>query len=596
MQNTVYLLIKSDYYSIQLLEKILLMLVGGYPLKCHSLQLVAMDMIGDGNTENESNFSKMSELVRQYNNVRSNLKSFKTNMCNTEVTPVKLLKYSPHDIGQYSILPNNIDVKRSLGILKSLSDTSFFHLEAKDKIILATSINDNFDDLNITRSILSHFSKNRQDIYLSVIYDLTNLLQINKKLPANLVRAINVLEKECNLVLVGLSDMYKPTFTQLQTACAVLDAINYNVHGEPMINGERKNLCYSSQNLPSGSASNALIGLALLGKLWNDGIENVVSSWIKNLRIKDPWNEIPFLYSITPFLSYLHQWMENSSNTDFSIDINDDVYRELTKGLNNVTVLPKTSSQEQRRKEATLSLLLHVGEKSDSGQSKITYKPISIPDTNSKWEYKFGQQIKDISPTISFDLMDLAFSEDYFYDKEASTWRSICLDLWEMLFVNDKRFVDSFFEIKECIISKEQNSIEKELLAFSEVGRMIIDADVFYYVRGKKQTFLAYTSPLTGFCVSEYADCPVEINSHYYLSNKFDDVYELKDRSVKFQQFLYSYINMRKNMFSDNFKNYIENQIERNKALIQSKGNDIIKLFPQYREHIPLDIEIAQNV
>ena len=128
MQNTVYLLIKSDYYSIQLLEKILLMLVGGYPLKCHSLQLVVMDMIGDGNTENESNFSKMSELVRQYNNVRSNLKSFKTNMCNTEVTPVKLLKYSPHDIGQYSILPNNIDVKRSLGILKSLSDTSFFHL------------------------------------------------------------------------------------------------------------------------------------------------------------------------------------------------------------------------------------------------------------------------------------------------------------------------------------------------------------------------------------------------------------------------------------------------------------------------------------
>ena len=595
MQNTVYILIKSDYYSIQLLEKILIMLVGGYTLKCHRLQLVVIDMIDDGNTENKSNFSKMSEMIRQYNNVRSNLKNFKTNMCNTEVTPIMLLRYSPHDIGQYSILPNNIDAQRSLGLLKSLSDMSIFHLEAKDKIILATSTNENFDDLNITRSILSHFSK-KDKTNISVIYDLTNILQINKRLPTNLTRAINVLEKECNLVIVGFSDMYKPTFTQLQAACAVLDAINYDVHGEPVINGEKKNLCYSSQNLPSESASNALIRLALLEKLWIDGIENVAFSWIKNLRIKDPWNEIPLLYSITPFLSYLHQSTDGSSNTDFSLDINDGVYKELTKGLNNVTVLSKTSSQEQRRKEATLSLLMHVEEKSVSGQSNITYKPISIFGTNSNWDYKLGQLKKEISPTISFDIMDLAFSEDFFCDKEALVWRSICLDLWELLFVNDKKSINSFFEIDECHISKDLNSIEKELLSFSGVGRMIIDADVFYYVRGKGLPFLAYTSPLTGFCVSEYDDCHVEINSHCYLSNKVNDICELKDRSEIFQQFLYSYINMRKNMFSDNFRNYIENQIEKNKALIQSKGYNVMKMFPQYREHIPLDIEITQNV
>ena len=131
---------------------------------------------------------------------------------------------------------------------------------------------------------------------------------------------------------------------------------------------------------------------------------------LKNLRIKDPWNEIPLLYSITPFLSYLHQSTDGSSNTDFSLDINDGVYKELTKGLNNVTVLSKTSSQEQRRKEATLSLLMHVEEKSVSGQSNITYKPISIFGTNSNWDYKLGQLKKEISPTISFDIMDLAFS------------------------------------------------------------------------------------------------------------------------------------------------------------------------------------------
>ena len=53
---------------------------------------------------------------------------------------------------------------------------------------------------------------------------------------------------------------------------------------------------------------------------------------------------------------------------------------------------------------------------------------------------------------------------------------------------------------------------------------------------------------------------------------------------------------MRDNLFSDNFKSYIDNQIEKNKALIQSKGTDVIKLYPQYREHIPLDIEIKYDV
>ena len=596
MQNTVYVLIKSDNYSIQLLEKILMMLVGGYTLKCHCLQLVVIDMIDNGKSENKSIFAKMLEMVCQYNNVRNNLENYKTNMCNTKLADPILLKYSSSATGQYSIFQNNSDIQRSLGLLVSLHDVFNIRLEANYKIILATSINENFDDLNITRSILSHFTKKRQDVYISVIYDLTNTLQINKRIPSNLARAINVLEEKCNLVIVGLSEMYKPTFTQLQTASAILDSINHDVHGEPLINGERKNLCYSSENLPSDSASDALIRLALMGKLWIDGIENVASLWIKNLRLKEPWNEIPVLHSIIPFLSCLHQWMDGSSNTDFSLDINDGVYNELIKGLNNVAVLPKTSSQELRRKEATLSLLTHIVGNSDSSQSNITYKPISKLGSNSKWEYKLGQLKKEISPTISFDIMDLAFSEEFFCDKEASIWRSVCLDLWEMLFINDKKIVDSFFEIIECTISKELNSIEKELLSFSEVGRMIIDADVFYYVRGKKQPFLAYTSPLTGFCVSEYADSPVEINSHYYLSNKFDTVCELKDRNEIFQQFLYSYINLRNNMFSDNFKNYIENQIEKNKASIQSKGNDVIKMFPQYREHIPLEIEIEQNV
>ena len=593
MTNTVYVFIKTDEYSVQLLEKILILAVGGYKVKCHCIQLVIIDLITDANSVNQSNMAKMSEKIRQYNNLRAHLKDYETDLCNTNVASLVCLKYNSHPINQYSLLQDNTAMQRSVGLLISIRDNFNISFNQDDKIIIALSANEHFEELNIARSILSKYSKDGQNKNITTIYDLT---QVGKQIPANLKRAISTLGEKCNLIIVGLSESNKPSFTQLQTASAVFDSINYNIYGEPIINGTRNDLCYGSDNLSSSSASIALGKLALLEKLQMSGIENVASSWKNNLKVKDPWNEIPMLCYITPFLACLHQWMDGFSNTDFSLEIKPNIFNGLVKELNSVAVLPKISSQGNRRKEATLSILAAIERNINSIPKHEMYKSISDISNKNEWEFRIWDTDIELSPTTAYEIMNLSFSEKYLSNKDASVWRSVCLDLWELFFINETETIASFFEIGECSVSKNLNSIEKELLSFSELGRIIIDTDLYYYISGKKLRFLAYTSPLTGFCFTEHEGCSIVINSCRYLSLEMNDVRDLKDRSEYFQQFMYSYVNMRDNLFSDYFRSYIDNQIEKNKAFIQSKGTDVIKLYPQYRKHIPLDIGIQQDV
>lgn len=593
MTNTVYVFIKTDDYSVHLLEKILILAVGGYKVKCHCLQLVVIDLIVDADSANQSNLAKMSEMIRQYNNLKAHLKDYKTDLCDADVAPIISLTYSSHFINTYSVLQTNTATQRSVSLLNSIRDKFKINLNQDDKIIIAMPLNDCFEEFNIVRSILSRYSKDGLNKNITTIYDLS---QVGKHIPANIKRAISTLDEKCNLVIVGLTETNKPSFTLLQTACAVLDAIYYHIQGEPIINGVRNNLCYGVDNLSSCSASNALYRLALLEKLQMSGIENVASSWLKNLKIKDPWNEIPLLYFVTPFLGCIHQWMDGFSNTDFSIELKDSVFNGLVKELNGVAVLPKTSSQENRRNEATMSVLAAIERHVNSTPDYEMYKSISDFNYSEKWEFIIGNAGNELSPTAAYEIMDLAFSEIYLSNKDALVWRSVCLDLWELFYINDTEMMTSFSEIGECRVSKKLNSLEKELLSFSEVGRIIMDTDIYYYISGKTQRFLAYTSPMTGFCIIEHEGCSIVINSCRYLSININDVRDLKDRSEYFQQFMYAYVNMRDNLFSDNFKSYIDNQIEKNKAFIQSKGTDVIKLYSQYREHIPLDIEIKQDV
>lgn len=594
MTNTVYLFIEANDYSVRLLEKILIMMSGGYTLQCSCLQPVLIVCADDSHSA-LSYSEKTSELVRLYNHLRDHLKQFKTNLCNANVALPIILKYDIQAVAQHALLPNSLDVQKSLGFLSVLGKNFDVTLESGDKIIIAGALNDDLPVFVYTRSILSAYASNVDHSQISVVYDLTQILQNTTKLSANIGRSLSTLKEKCKLVVVGKNHTYKPTFSQIQVACAVLDSINHDVQGEPVVKGEKKDLCFSSDNLSSDSAANALVKMGLMEKLRMDGTEIMASSWMKNLRIKDVWDEIPMLSSISHFLFCTHQWMDGMSNTDFSIEIDDGVYNNFVRCLNNVEVLPKTSSQERRRKEATASMLKALEVHLDTDDSPV-YKSLTIDSTSNKWDFELGNLKSEMSPTTPFEIMDLAFSNTAIDNNDAAKWRSVCLDLWELFFCCDKNTINQFFYIGENRIKDILGSSEQRLFSFSDVGQNLIDANIYYYITDKAHQFLAYTSPLTGFCVAEYGKCPVEIDSRQYLSEDTGEVCDLKDRNMDFQQFLYSYVNMRKGQFSANFREYVESQIESNKALIQSKGVDIIRMYPQYRKHIPMDIEITQNV
>lgn len=594
MTNTVYMFIEANDYSVRLFEKILTMMAGGYTLQCSCFQPVVIMYTDDSHSD--LSYSEMiSELVRLYNHLRDHLEHFKTDLCNADVAMPIILKYGIQAVTQQALLPNSLDIQKSLGFLSVFGKNFDVNLESGDKIIMAGALNDDLSDFVHARSILSACAPNTVDRHISVIYDLTQILQNKTSLPAHIGHSLSTLKEKCKLVIVGKNRVYKPTFSQLQVACAILDSINHDVQGEPIVKGEKKDLCFSSDNLSSDSAANALVRMGLMEKLRMDGSEIVASSWIKNLKIKDVWDEIPMLSSISHFLSCTHQWMNGMSNTDFSLEINDTIYNDFVRCLNNAVVLPKTSNLERRRKEATASVLkaldVHLG-----NDDNPVYKPLTIESTYDKWDFALGNLEIEISSTSPFEIMDLAFSNSAIGNNDAAKWRSVCLDLWELFFNCDKKTINQYFDIGENRITDILSSFEQKLLSFSEVGQNLIDANIYYYITDKAHQFLAYTSPLTGFCVSECREFSVEIDSRRYLSKDTGEFCDLKDRDMDFQQFLYSYVNMRKGHFSAYFKDYVESQIETNKAIIQSKGVDIIRMYPRYRKHIPMDIEITQNV
>lgn len=594
MANTVYMFIEANDYSVRLLEKVLLLMAGGYTLQCNCLQPVVIVYADDGHSD-LSYSEKATELVCLYKHLRDHLEDFKTDLCNTDVAMPIVLKYDIQAVTQQALLPNSLDIQKSLGFLSVFGKNFDINFEFGDKIIIAGALNDDLSQFVYARSILSACASNTDDSQITVIYDLTQILQNKTSLPEHIRRSLSTLKEKCKLVVAGKNRVYKPTFSQIQVACAVLDSINHDVQGEPVVKGEKKDLCFSSDNLSSDSAANALVRMGLMEKLRMDGTEIVALSWIKNLRIKDVWNEIPMLSSISHFLSCNHQWMDGMSNTDFSLEIDDALYNDFVRCLNNAEVLPKTSSQERRRKEATASMLKALEVHLDNDDNPV-YKPLTIDSTSNKWVFELGNLESEISSTSPFEIMDLAFTNSAIGNNDATKWRSVCLDLWELFFNCDKNTIDQYFDIGENRITDILSSFEQKLLSFSDVGQNLIDADIYYYIIDKTHQFLAYTSPLTGFCVSECGKYSVEIDSRRYLSKETGDVCDLKDRKMDFQQFLYSYVNMRKGQFSANFRDYVESQIETNKALIQSKGVDIIRMYPHYRKHIPMDIEITQNV
>ena len=593
MANHTYLFVLASEYSVQLTEKVLLLLVGGYKMQCNSLTIVVMEPVSC--PDSVKYFEAISEEVSQYRKALQSLQSYDTCLCQSVVEQPHYLKPQLMDSSSSNchVLKNCPSVQRSVELVSCLSSQFDINFESGDKVVFATEIGKQYDEQTFTQGILASYAYEKNDANISIIYDCSVLLQSNKHLPTAIKQSLQGIKKQCRLIMVGSNGSYKPTFSGFQTACAIIDVVNHQVQGEPTIKREQNGLCFCPDNLQSVLAANSLLRLGCLAKLQLEGFGKNTSAWKDNLKLKDPWKDIPMLCSLSPFTAIVQRWMDGVSDTDFALEIGEDDWKIFARRLNGVDVLPKTSSQECRRQEATKSLLDALGHFDTyyNNEDSSSYHPVS--DTNlfcDSWDFNLGNLSEGYSPTDIFELTDLAFSLQFLDNSEALVWRSTCLDLWELFF--DKQvFIGPAFEIREELVSKVLTPSEKKLLAYSYVGRTIIEQDVYYYVTDKDRTFSAYTSPLTGFCFSEYNHCSFAIASRRYLSDEAADVRDLKDRSIEFQQFIYSYVNMNRKQFSDSFKEYVNHQIKKNLAIIQSRGVDIIRMYSQYRTHIGIDID-----
>lgn len=594
MTNTTYIFVPSNKYSIQLLEKMLIMLIGGYELHCRRLQLIVMSPADGSSQDALHDFEAMSEMVRQYNKLHACLKDFKTVLCRAEIALPIYLKHAVCTSNHISnsFIRSNVQTPNYIESILNLKNHYNIEITSDDKIIFASVLSEDFHECLFLQSILACFAQKKTNPNITIICDLS-LIAAKNKISQVIKKSLLDIKEKCNLVVSGLYDTYKLTFLRLQIACSILDSINRYIKGEPLVRGGRKDLCYIQDNLPSNSASVALVRLGLLGKLKKSAVETIANRWVKNIKIKDPWNDVPALSSINYFLPCLNDWINENSNTDFLLEISNDQYKNLTQELNNIDTLPPTSSQEQRRQKLMISILNAIDKVvTTSGINNDILEYKSILDSFFRpqfWNYELGHLHMEISPTCLFEITDLAFSQEFSNDRMALIWRSACLDLWELFSTNDNSIDNNALIVQEKRISEDFNSNEQKLLSLLKTGQLLMDADIYYHITDIEHSLIAYTSPLTGFCISKCSSSPISINHRHYFSKKDNEILELNNRSMEFQQFIYSYVNMRTNMFSSNFREYIDKQIEKNKAIIQSQGVNVIRMFPQLRKHIGID-------
>ena len=87
----------------------------------------------------------------------------------------------------------------------------------------------------------------------------------------------------------------------------------------------------------------------------------------------------------------------------------------------------------------------------------------------------------------------------------------------------------------------------------------------------------AVSSPLTGFCLAPQSEILTTL--------------DFSERDTDFKQFLYMYTKMFEMSFSRRFISYLEKSLGTERSKFDALGKDIIRHYPEYRDHIGVNIE-----
>lgn len=576
--STNYIFLKSSNHSDLLVRNIIGVLAGGF---IEEYKRVCFVMLGEMSLE-------INNYIGHYNNSRKKLSSFDGNLFRIEImTPIVLdVKEDKEETNKLLFGANIHSAQHVWKLYSQISKFDFDMLRRGDivTIVSSTEIPSTLAMLSYVKALIP--SEGNISFRHICEYEYTidkEKRELNKTL-------IDCFVDVSDSIVVGdRTDQYKSGMTLMQTAVAILDQKSVNRGCIPEINNNKSILYYTPLDLNSPSVTNSLYKMDLLLQLSKMVKEqnNDIKKWIRNNDItcnsiddvlgKDI-NAIVYMYKST---------IDSIPIDHFRISHTNPYLFNFIKNINTSSVQINGLTVEEKRKLLLNEVVEAIkGVDKEISFCKAPQKKYNRSQTISP--HIFDNSLSEIpSPSFWWEQTNLSFCYKVEEMKEAKMLRSYCLDLWELFFEVQKTKVCDVLNISECVLSSE----DYNMLAIknTQTGKRLFEDRIMYMVSSaKNKELIAFSSPLTGFATIPNNEYDICINNRYYLRQ--DHILDLNERSPYFQAFIYNYARCIGG-FSDEFVDYIHRQLtDDDKHDEDSKGRNIFKLYPQFRQHIGVEI------
>lgn len=576
--STNYIFLKSSNHSDLLVRNIIGVLAGGF---IGEYKRVCFVILGKKSSE-------INNDIKHYNNSRKKLSSFDCDLFRIEImTPIVLdVKEDKEETNELLFGANTHPAHPVWKLYSQISKFDFDMLRSGDIVTIVSSTE--IPSTLAMHSYVKAFIPSESNISLRHICEYEYTIDKEKReLNKTLIDCfIDVLD---SIVVGDRTDQYKSGMTTMQTAVAILDQKSIDKGCIPETNNNKNNLYYTPLDLNSPSVTNSLYKMDLLLQLSNMVKEqnSDIKKWTKNNDITCNSIDDVFGKDINAIVYMYKSTVDSIPIDHFRISNTNSYLDDFIKNINTSSIQINGLTVEEKRKlwlkdivEAIKSVNMEIS------FSKASQKKYNRSQTISP--HIFDNSLLEIpSPSFWWEQTNLSFCYKAEEMKEAKMLRSYCLDLWELFFEVQKTKVCDVLNISECVLSSENYN----MLAIknTQTGKRLFEDRIMYMVSSaKNKELIAFSSPLTGFATIPHNEYDICINNRYYLRQ--DPILDLNERSPYFQAFIYNYSRCIGG-FSDEFVDYIHRQLtDDDKHDEDSKGRNIFKLYPQFRQHIGVEI------
>lgn len=576
--STNYIFLKPSNHSDLLVRNIIGVLAGGFIEEYKSVCFVMLGEIS----------SEINNYIGHYNNSRKKLSSFDCDLFKIEImTPIVLdVKEDKEETNKLLFGANIHSAQHVWKLYSQISNFDVDMLRSGDIVTIVSST-----EIPSTLAMLSYVKAlipSEGNISFRHICEYEYTIDKEKReLNKTLIDCF--VEVSDSIVVGDRTDQYKSGMTLMQTAVAILDQKSVNKGCIPEINNNKSILYYTPLDLNSPSVTNSLYNMDLLLQLSKMVKEqnNDIKKWIRNNDIT--CNSIDdVLGKDINAIVYMYKSTVDSIPIDhFRISHTNPYLDNFIKNINTSSVQINGLTVEEKRKLLLNEVVEAIkGVDKEISFCKAPQKKYNRSQTISP--HIFDNSLSEIpSPSFWWEQTNLSFCYKVEEMKEAKMLRSYCLDLWELFFEVQKTKVCDVLNISECVLS----SGDYNMLAIknTQTGKRLFEDRIMYMVSSaKNKELIAFSSPLTGFATIPNNEYDICINNRYYLRQ--DHILDLNERSPYFQAFIYNYSRCIGG-FSDEFVDYIHRQLtDDDKHDENSKGRNIFKLYPQFRQHIGVEI------